>query len=70
MAEFECCGNCDSHNPYEYPVKVFCSTRYVRGLDPIVDTLWRCDSYSPVVQECYCAREALKVKNLKVEAQR
>jgi hypothetical protein len=42
------CGNCDSHNCYEYP---------------IVETLWHCDSYNRVSQECYCVREASKQKN-------
>jgi hypothetical protein len=57
------CGNCDSHNCYEYPTKVFCSTRYAEGLDPIVDTLWRCDEYCRVSQDCYCVREAQAAKN-------
>ncbi len=56
----EYCGNCDSHNSYEYPIKVFCSTRYGQSKNPIVDTLWRCESYNRVSQECYCVREALK----------
>jgi hypothetical protein len=58
----KCCGNCDSHNSYQYPTKVFCSTRYGQNLNPIVDTLWHCDSYNQVSQECYCMREALKAK--------
>lgn len=57
------CGNCGSHNPYEYPAKIFCSTRYALRKDPIVDTLWRCDKWNPVSQECYCVREALKKKS-------
>ncbi len=63
MIDEECCGNCDSHNSYHYPTKVFCSTRYDKDQDPIVDTLWRCDDYNKVSQPCYCVREALKVKN-------
>jgi hypothetical protein len=54
------CGNCDSHNCYEYPAKVFCSTRYAEGKDPIVETLWSCNEYNKVSQECYCVREAKK----------
>ena len=54
------CGNCDSHNSYQYPTKVFCSTRHGQNLNPIVDTLWHCPSYNQVSQECYCVREALK----------
>ncbi len=60
------CGNCDSHNSYEYPVKVFCSTRYAQDKDPIVDTLWYCGDYNQVSQECYCVREAMKVKHGKL----
>lgn len=54
------CGNCGSHNPYEYPTTMFCSTRYAQNKDPIVDTLWCCDKWNPVSQECYCVRDAFK----------
>ena len=54
------CGNCDGHNSYDYPTKVFCSTRHAQNLDPIVDTLWCCGSWNRVSQECYCVAEALK----------
>ena len=57
------CGNCDSHNLYEFPSKIFCSTRYDKGKDPIVDTLWHCKDWSSVSQKCYCVREALSEKN-------
>jgi len=58
------CGNCDSHNAYDYPDRVFCSTRYAQGKDPIVGTLWFCQDYNPVSQECYCVKEAqAKKKN-------
>jgi hypothetical protein len=57
------CGNCDSHNLYEFPSKIFCSTRYDQGKDPIVDTLWHCEDWSLVSQKCYCVREALSEKN-------
>ena len=70
MADGEYCGNCDSHNSYQYPTKVFCSTRYWHHEDPIVDTLWHCGDYNRVGQECYCVREALKVKNGDKETQR
>ncbi len=56
------CGNCDSHNSYDYPAKVFCSTRYAQNKNAIVDTLWHCESYNRVSQECYCVREAEKNK--------
>lgn len=68
--EEQFCGNCDGHNCYDYPSKVFCSTRHAKNLDPIVDTLWRCESYNPVSQECYCVREAQKAKNDGKETQR
>jgi hypothetical protein len=68
--EIKCCGNCDSHNSYQYPVKVFCSTRYWKHLDPIVDTLWRCESYNKVSQECHCVREALKFQKENSKAER
>jgi hypothetical protein len=58
------CGNCDSHNSYDYPKKVFCSTRHWQNKNPIVDTLWHCESYNRVSQECYCVREAMKQKNV------
>jgi hypothetical protein len=57
------CGNCGSHNPYEYPTRMFCSMRYAQNKDPIVDTLWCCDEWNPVIQECHCVRDALKEKN-------
>jgi hypothetical protein len=63
------CGNCDSHNSYQYPTKIFCSTRYAQNLNPIVDTLWHCGSWNQVSQECYCIREAIKKKNGDAEAQ-
>jgi hypothetical protein len=70
MADGEYCGNCDSHNSYQYPRKVFCSTRYWHSLDPIVDTLWRCENYNKVSQECFCVREALKAKKETGKAER
>jgi hypothetical protein len=64
------CGNCDSHNSYDYPSRIFCSTRYEKNMPPIVDTLWCCESWNKVSQECYCVREALKEKNAGKAAQR
>ena len=63
------CGNCDSHNSYDYPSKIFCSTRYAQSKNPIVDTLWHCDNWNKVSQQCYCIREALKIKNGDAEEQ-
>jgi hypothetical protein len=56
------CGDCGNHNPYDYPDRIFCSTRYAQNKNPIVSTLWCCDEWNPVSQECYCVREALKRK--------
>jgi hypothetical protein len=58
------CGNCGSHNPYEYPTRLFCSTRFAQNKDPIVDTLWCCGDWSPVVQACHCVRDALMENNV------
>lgn len=57
------CGNCGSHNPYEYPIRMFCLKRYAQNKDPIVDTLWCCYDWNPDNQDCHCVREALKKKN-------
>jgi hypothetical protein len=54
------CGNCGSHNAYDYPDKVFCGTRFSQDKDPVVDTLWCCEQWSPSGQECYCVREAMR----------
>ncbi|MCW4010466.1 MAG: hypothetical protein NWF05_07585 [Candidatus Bathyarchaeota archaeon] len=56
------CGNCDGHNCYDYPTKIFCSTRYAQNKNPIVDTLWCCSDWSQVSQDCYCVQEAKKAK--------
>ena len=56
------CGNCDSHNSYNYPNQVFCSTRHWQSQEPIVPTLWHCDQWNQVSQECYCVREAKKAQ--------
>jgi len=57
------CGNCDSHNSYDYPDRVFCSTRYGQNKDPIVNTLWCCPEWKLVSQECFCVKEALRKNN-------
>jgi hypothetical protein len=56
------CGNCDSHNCYDYPSKVFCSTKHWHNENPIMDTLGCCDNWNQVSQECYCVREAKRAK--------
>lgn len=58
------CGNCSSHNVYDFPKRQFCSMRYSQNNDPIVDTLWCCEDWATSGQECYCVREALKEKKL------
>jgi hypothetical protein len=63
------CGNCDIHVCYEYPLRVFCSSRYERGEDPVVDTLWCCGDWVLEGQECHCVEEALRLRD-KVGAQR
>ena len=57
------CGNCDSHNPYEYPARIFCSKRYAQNKEPIVDTLGGCVDWSTDNQGCHCVRDALKKKS-------
>ncbi len=57
------CGNCSSHNPYEYPSRIFCVKRYAQNKDPLVDTLDCCDDWTPVNQSCHCVRDALTKKN-------
>jgi len=57
------CGNCSSHNAYNYPSRIFCSLRFFQNKDPIVETLWCCDSWNPSSQECHCVKDALKHQN-------
>jgi hypothetical protein len=59
------CGNCGSHSAYDYPTKTFCSTRFSENKNPIVETLWCCEEWSPCSQKCYCVEEALRNKNRK-----
>jgi hypothetical protein len=53
------CGNCGSHNAYNYPDEVFCGKRLADAKDPVVETLWCCEDWNPSSQECYCVREAM-----------
>ncbi|MEM2098609.1 MAG: hypothetical protein QXU99_02520 [Candidatus Bathyarchaeia archaeon] len=64
------CGNCSSHNIYHYPDLIFCSTRYAKNKDAIVNSLWCCEEWSHTDQECYCIREALKKKRLPAQQQK
>ncbi|MCJ7423512.1 hypothetical protein MUP01_04495 [Candidatus Bathyarchaeota archaeon] len=54
------CGNCGSHNAYDYPHRVFCGKRLSEDKDPVVSTLWCCDEWNPASQECFCIKEAMK----------
>ena len=54
------CGNCSYHNTYEYPSKVFCTYRLVKGLDPVVPTLWCCENWTADIDECFCVEDAKK----------
>jgi hypothetical protein len=57
------CGNCANHNPYGYPTRIFCTTRYTQNKDPIVDTLWCCNCWNSAVQGCHCVRDALVIES-------
>ncbi|MCD6241597.1 hypothetical protein J7K27_08855 [Candidatus Bathyarchaeota archaeon] len=59
------CGNCVHHNVYEYPSKIFCTYRLVKGLDPVVPTLWCCEHWTPETQGCFCIEDAKKEKQKK-----
>lgn len=57
------CGDCASHNAYNYPNEIFCGRRLENGEDPVADTLWHCKEWHPSSQECHCVEEALKKRN-------
>lgn len=57
------CGNCASHNAYNYPDEIFCGKRLEDGEDPVVGTLWQCGDWRSSSQECHCVEEALKKRN-------
>lgn len=52
------CGNCTSHNAYEYPVQVFCTRRFVKNKSAIVQTLWHCEDWIQNAQECHCVKDS------------
>jgi hypothetical protein len=56
------CGSCTSHNAYHYPDQVFCTRRFLKNKNPIVQTLWCCDEYYPAAQECNCIIDAMTKK--------
>jgi hypothetical protein len=59
-AEKRYCGNCSSHNTYDYPDVVFCMRRFLRGEKAVTPTLSVCDEWRTHVQKCFCVDEALK----------
>lgn len=61
-AEAEFCGNCTSHNAYNYPDQVFCTRRFLKNKNAIVETLWCCDEWIRNAQECHCVEEAMQKK--------
>jgi hypothetical protein len=52
------CGNCSSHNAYEYPVHVFCTRRFLKNKNPIMQTLSHCEDWVQNAQECHCIKDA------------
>jgi hypothetical protein len=52
------CGNCTSHNAYNYPDQVFCTRRFLNSKDAVVQTLWCCEEWRANLQECNCVRDA------------
>ncbi len=56
------CGNCTSHNAYDYPSQVFCTRRFLRKKEAVVQTLWHCEEWVQNAQECHCIRDAKERK--------
>jgi hypothetical protein len=56
------CGNCNSHNAYNYPDQLFCTKRFQQNQNPIVQTLWCCEKWKESTQECACVAKALAKK--------
>jgi hypothetical protein len=56
------CGNCTSHNAYNYPDQVFCTRRFLKNKSAVVETLSCCDEWIQSVQECHCIEEAMAKK--------
>ncbi len=59
------CGNCSSHNTYDYPEVVFCMRRFLRGEKAVMPTLSVCDEWRTHVQTCCCVEDAQKKKSEK-----
>jgi deoxyhypusine synthase len=56
------CGNCTSHNAYHYPDQVFCTRRFLRNKNAVVETLWCCDEWIQSAQDCQCIEDATENK--------
>jgi hypothetical protein len=54
------CGNCGSHNAYHYPEQVFCTMRFLKNKEPIVETLWHCEDWHLNSQGCRCIEDATR----------
>lgn len=61
-SEQKFCGNCGSHNAYNYPSQVFCTNRFLKNMDSVVDTLWHCEDWHLNPQGCHCIENAEKMK--------
>jgi hypothetical protein len=59
------CGNCTSHNAYDYPDQVFCTRRFLQDKNPVVRTLWHCEEWNANAQECHCIEDASKKEKQK-----
>jgi hypothetical protein len=54
------CGNCVHHNPYDYPDRILCTILLLENRNPVVQTLWCCEKWNPIDEECCCVEEATK----------
>jgi hypothetical protein len=41
---------------------VFCTRRFLKNKDAVVETLWCCDEWIQSVQECNCIEDAMAKK--------
>ena len=57
------CGNCVDHEAYEYPSKVFCTSRFLSHKDPVKRTMDTCEEWSEKRQECNCVEDCKKNLN-------
>jgi hypothetical protein len=54
------CGNCIDHEAYEYPLKVFCTSRFINHKDPVRNTMDTCGAWSLKRKECTCVKDYRK----------